>query len=98
MDINKLMKQAQVMQKQLEKANEELNAMQFEGTASNGLVKVLVSGEYKIVSVDIDPSIISADDKDMLQDLVMIATNNAVEKVDASKKERLGAMTQGMKF
>lgn len=98
MDINKLMKQAQQMQKQLEQANLELNAMEFEGSASNGLVKVMVNGEYKVVSVDIDPSIISADDKDMLQDLIMIAINNAVEKIDASKKEKLGAMTQGIKF
>ena len=96
MDINKLMKQAQQMQKQLEQANAELNAMEFEATASNGLVKVIVNGEYKVVSVDIDPSIINAEDKDMLQDLIMIATNNAVEKVDASKKEKLGAMTKGL--
>ena len=96
MDINKLMKQAQAMQKQLEQANAELNAMEFEGSASNGLVKVVINGEYKVVSVDIDPSIINSDDKDMLQDLIMIATNAAVEKVDASKKEKLGAMTKGL--
>ena len=96
MDINKLMKQAQAMQKQLEQANAELNAMEFEGSASNALVKVVINGEYKVVSVDIDPSIINSDDKDMLQDLIMIATNAAVEKVDASKKEKLGAMTKGL--
>ena len=98
MDINKLMKQAQIMQKQLEQANEQLNAMEFEGTASNGLVKIVVNGEYKVVSVDIDPSILNADDKDMIQDLIMIATNDATSKVDESKKEKLGAMTQGFKF
>lgn len=98
MDINKLMKQAQAMQKQLEQANEELNAMQFEGIASNGLVKVVVTGEYKIVSVDIDESIINKEDKDMIQDLIMIATNDATTKVDQSKKDKLGSMTQGLKF
>ena len=98
MDINKLMKQAQEMQKQLEEANKQLNAMQFEGTASNDLVKVVMNGEYKIVSVEIDPSILNASDKDMIQDLVMIATNNASNKVDESKKEKLGSMTQGLKL
>ena len=98
MDINKLMQQAQAMQKQLEEANKELNAMKFEGSASNGLVKVVVNGEYKITSVNIDSSILNADDKEMIQDLIMIATNEASSKVDQSKKDRLGSMTQGLKF
>ena len=98
MDINKLMQQAQAMQKQLEQANAELNAMQFEGTASNGLVKVVMNGEYKVVSVDIDSSILNAEDKDMIQDLIMIASNDASTKIDNSKKERLGSLTQGLKI
>ncbi|MBQ2233435.1 MAG: YbaB/EbfC family nucleoid-associated protein [Erysipelotrichaceae bacterium] len=59
MDINKLMQQAQAMQKQLEKANEQINATEFEGSASNGLVKVVVNGENKVLSVSIDPSILN---------------------------------------
>ena len=98
MDINKLMKQAQVMQQELEQANKQLNAMQFEGSASNGLVKVVVNGEYKVVSVDIDPSILNSDDKEMLQDLIMIATNDAVVKIDETKKEKFGSMAQGLKL
>ena len=98
MDINKLMQQAQAMQKQLEQANAQLNAMEFEGTASNGLVKIVMNGEYKVVSVDIDPSIINANDKDMIQDLIMIATNDATTKIDNSKKEKLGSLTQGLKL
>lgn len=98
MDINKLMQQAQAMQKQLEAANAQLNAMEFEGSASNGLVKIVMNGEYKVVSVDIDPSILNASDKDMIQDLIMIATNDATEKIDNSKKEKLGSLTQGLKL
>lgn len=98
MDINKILQQAQVMQKQLEDANKQLNAMEFEGIASNGLVKVVVNGEFKVVSVDIDPSILNAEDKEMIQDLIMIATNEATDKVDKSKKEKFGSMTQGLKF
>ena len=98
MDINKLMQQAQAMQKQLEEANKQLNAMEFEGSASNGLVKVIVNGEFKVTNVEIDPSILNADDKEMIQDLIMIAVNDATDKVDKSKKEKFGSMAQGLKL
>ena len=98
MDINNLMKQAQAMQKKLEETNKQLEAMEFEADASNGLVKVVVNGQYRIVSVDIDESILNKEDKDMIQDLIMIATNNAIEKVDDAKKQKFGSMTQGLKL
>jgi len=98
MDINKLMQQAQMMQKQLEEANKQLNAMEFEGSASNGLVKVVMNGEYKVVSVNLDSSIINIDDKEMIEDLIMIATNDATTKIDEAKKQKIGTMTQGLKF
>lgn len=96
MDINKLMQQAQAMQKQLEETNEKINSMEFEGQASNGLVKVVVNGEYKVLSVDIDPNIINAQDKEMLQDLIMIATNQAIEKADECKKDSFGSMASAL--
>ena len=92
------MQQAQQMQKQLEEANKQLNAMEFEGSASNGLVKVVVNGEFKVVSVYIDQSILNAEDKEMIQDLVMIAVNEATDKVDKSKKDKFGSMAQGLNF
>ena len=98
MDINKLMQQAQQMTKQLEEANKQLNAMEFEGSASNGLVKIVVNGEFRVVSVDIDPSILNAEDKEMIQDLIMIAMNEATDKVDKSKKDTFGSMAQGLKL
>ena len=96
MDINKLMQQAQAMQKQLEDAGKQINAMEFEGSASNGLVKVTVSGEDKILSVWIDPSILNPDDQEMIQDLIMIAVNDAIEKADDYKKNRFGSMASAM--
>lgn len=96
MDINKLMQQAQQMQKDLEEANNQLNAMQFEGSASNGLVKVVCNGEYNMVSVDIDESILNKEDKEMIQDLIMIATNDAINKVDQSKKEKFGSLASSL--
>ena len=98
MDINNLMKQAQAMQRKLEETNKQLEAMQFEADASNGLVKVTVNGQYRIVSVDIDESILNRNDKEMIQDLIMIATNNAIDLVDNAKKEKFGSMTQGLKL
>ena len=98
MDINNLMKQAQVMQRKLEETNKQLEAMQFEADASNGLVKVTVNGQYRIVSVDIDESILNRNDKEMIQDLIIIATNNAIDLVDNAKKEKFGSMTQGLKL
>ena len=80
MDINQLMQQAQAMQQQIEKATEQINATEFEGSASNGLVKVTINGENKVLSVSIDPEVIHPEDKEMLEDLVMIAVNNAIEK------------------
>ena len=96
MDINKLMQQAQAMQKELEKATEQINETEFEGSASNGLVKVTVNGENKVLGVNIDPSILNPDDKEMIEDLIMIAINDAIGKADELKKDRFGSMASAM--
>ena len=96
MDINKLMQQAQAMQKQLEKTTSAIAEMEFEGSASNGLIKTVVSGENKLQSIEIDASILNAEDKEMIEDLVVIAVNDAIEKADSYKKERLGSMASAM--
>ena len=96
MDINKLMQQAQQMQKQLEDVSNSINEQEFTAEASNGLVKITINGEYKILDLDIDSSIIVAEDKEMLQDLIVIAFNNAKEKVDESKKEQLESIASGL--
>lgn len=96
MDINKLMQQAQAMQKQIEDASNAINEMEFEAEASNGLVKVVINGENKILSVNIDPSILNPEDKEMIEELIVIALNNANEKLEAYRKERLGSMASAM--
>ena len=96
MDINKLMQQAQEMQKQLEKASEQISATEFEGSASGGLVKATVNGENRVLSVSIDPSILNPEDREMIEDLVMIAVNDAISKADDLKKERFGSMASAM--
>lgn len=96
MDFNKIMQQAQAMQKQLEKTTDEINKKEFEASASNGLVKVVINGEYKLVSIKIDPSILNSDDAEMIEELITIAINEAVSKVDNYKKETLGSMANAM--
>ena len=96
MDINKLMQQAQAMQKQLEEANKQINEKEFEGSASNGLVKVVINGENKIQSIDINKDIINADDKEMIEDLIMIAVNDAIDKAEDYKKDRYGSMASAL--
>ena len=96
MDINKLMQQAQAMQKEMEKAAAEINEMEFEGVASNGLVKVVINGENKVQSVNLDRSILNPEDKEMIEDLIMIAVNDAVAKVDEKRENSFGSMASAM--
>lgn len=96
MDINKLMKQAQDMQKQLEDANKQLTAMEFDGSASNGLVNVKVNGDHKILKVEINKEILNPEDKEMIEDLIMIATNEAISKADDAKKNKFGSMASSL--
>ena len=96
MDINKLMQQAQAMQKEMEKAAAEINEMEFEGVASNGLVKVVINGENKVQSVSLDRSILNPEDKEMIEDLIMIAVNDAVAKVDEKRENSFGSMASAM--
>ena len=96
MDINKLMQQAQAMQKQIEDASNAINEMEFTAEASNGLVKATVNGNNEVLNIDIDPSILNPEDKEMIEDLIMIAINNANEKVAVCKKDRFGSMASAM--
>ena len=96
MDINKLMQQAQAMQKELEKMSDKIKDTEYEGSASNGLVKVTINGENRVLSVSIDPSILNPDDKEMIEDLIVIAVNDAVDKADEEKREKYGGMASAM--
>ncbi len=96
MDINKIMQQAQAMQKQIEQMSEQISAMEFTGSASNGLVKVTVSGDHKVLDVTIDEAVIDPQDREMLQDMIMIAVNDAIEKADEKKKESFGPMASAL--
>lgn len=95
-NMNNLMKQAQRMQRQMEMAQKELEEMSFEGTAGGGVVKVVVSGKKVVTDVVINPEAVDPDDVEMLQDLIMAATNEALKQVDAASESRMGAVTGGL--
>lgn len=88
-----LMKQAQQMQENLKKAQEEIAAMEVEGQAGAGMVKVTMTGRHDVKRVSIDPSLLVGDDKDMLEDLIAAAVNDAVRRVETVTQEKMGGLT-----
>ena len=90
-----LMKQAQAMQDNLKKAQEELATIEVTGESGAGLVKVQMTCKHDVRRVTIDPSLL-ADDKDMLEDLVAAAFNDAVRRVESTTQEKMGKLTAGM--
>lgn len=90
-----LMKQAQQMQDNLKKAQDELALVEVEGQSGAGLVKVLMTCKNDVKRVTIDPSLL-ADDKDMLEDLVAAAFNDAVRRAEATSQEKMGKLTAGL--
>ena len=90
-----LMKQAQAMQDNLKRAQEELARIEVEGQAGAGLVKVTMTCRHDVKRVAIDPSLL-AEDKDMLEDLVAAAVNDAVRRVEATTQEKMAGLAGGM--
>ena len=90
-----LMKQAQAMQDNLKKAQEELALMEVEGQSGAGLVKVVMTCKHDVKRITIDPSLL-ADDKDMLEDLVAAAFNDGVRRAEDVSSDKMGKLTAGM--
>jgi DNA-binding YbaB/EbfC family protein len=95
MNIQQMMKQAQQMQDRLQKQMAELRV---EATAGGGMVTVVVSGQKQLLSLKLDPEVVSKDDVEMLQDLIVAAINDAYRKVDEAMQEQVGGMMGGMKI
>ena len=89
------MKQAQKMQENLQKAQAEIAEMEISGEAGAGLVNVVLTGRYEVRKIRIDDSLVG-DDKDMLEDLVAAAFNDAVHKVERTIQEKMSGLTAGM--
>jgi hypothetical protein len=90
-----LMKQAQQMQENMKRLQEELATLEVEGQSGAGLVRVVMTCRHDVKRVTIDPSLLS-DDKDMLEDLVAAAFNDAVRKAEATSQEKMASITSGL--
>lgn len=93
--LGNMMKQAQQLQEEMQKAQEEIAQMEVTGEAGAGLVSVVVNGKNEVRKVSIDPSLFE-DDREMVEDLVAAAMNDAVNKVRSESEERMSSMAQGM--
>jgi nucleoid-associated protein EbfC len=91
-----MMKQMQKMQKKMAEAQEQLGEERLEGAAGGGMVKVIVSGDKQVIDVVIDPSVVDPEDVEMLQDLVVIATNEAMAKAEELTNSTMGQFTKGL--
>ena len=93
--IGNLMKQAQQMQENMQKLQAKIAEMEVEGAAGAGLVKVVMTGKHDVKRVSIDPSLLT-DDKEMLEDLVAAACNDALRKAEQVSKDKMSGFTAGM--
>lgn len=95
-NMNSVLKQAQKMQEEMEKVQSELEEKTVESTAGGGMVEVKVSGKKEIISIKIKPDVVDPDDVETLEDLVMVAVNDAIKKVDEMMNEGMSAVTGGI--
>lgn len=106
MNINQLMKQATAMQEKMQKMQEEMANTEFEGKSGGGLVTVIMTGSGEMKKLHVDPSLLNKNEKDMLEDLVVAAHNDAKKKAESTSGERMGnafgdlggKLPAGMKF
>lgn len=92
-NMNKLLKQAQKMQ---EKVQQEMEALVIEESVGGGMVTIRINGQKQVLSISIDPTLLDGEEKEMLEDLIVAAVNQASGKVDETMQEKLGGMVPGM--
>ena len=95
-NMNNLMKQAQRMQRQMEEGQKELETKEFTASAGGGAVEVTVTGKKEVVRVKLSEEVVDPDDIEMLQDLIVAATNEALKQAEDANAEMMGKMTGGM--
>lgn len=95
-NMNNMMRQMQKMQKKMMKAQEELHAMTFEASSGGGMVTVTANGKKEITDIQINEEVVDPDDIEMLQDLIIAATNDVLNQVDEKTNETMGQFTKGL--
>ena len=98
LNIQGLMKQAQMMQKRMQETQEKLSLEEREGTSGGGLVKVILNGKSEMKKISISPELVNKEEIDVLEDMIMAAYNDAHQKVDAMQEEGMKEATGGVNF
>lgn len=93
--ISNLMKQAQLVQENMKKMQEQLTALEVEGQAGSGMVRVVMTGRHEVKRVTLDPRLLG-DDREMLEDLIAAAVNDAARRVEAAVQEKMAGVTAGL--
>jgi nucleoid-associated protein EbfC len=96
MNLQEMMRQAQRVKAQMEKAQDEIRQQKFEGSAGGGMVLVVANGKNEIVSVKIEKDVVNADDLEMLQDLIVAATNQAISRATEAMQSAMSKVTGGL--
>lgn len=97
-NMNNLMKQAQRMQRQMEENQKALEEKDFTAKAGGGAVSVTISGKREVKSIELSPEVVDPEDIEMLQDLIVAATNEALKQIDEANQEAMSKMTGGLSF
>lgn len=97
-NFEQLMQQAQAMQEQMKKAQEELTELQVTGEAGGGLVKITMNGRHDVAKVHIDNGLVVDGDKEMIEDLVAAAINDAVRKIEENSRNKIASLANGIKL
>ena len=95
-NMNNMIKQAQKMQQEMLKMQEEMEQSSYEATAGGGAVSVKMSGKKELLEIKISPDVVDADDIEMLEDLILVAVNDALKKVDEVSQSQMSRLTGGM--
>ncbi len=95
-NMGNMMKQMQKMQKKMMKAQDELQEMEFEASVGGGMVTVTANGNKEITDVQINEEVVDPDDVDMLQDLILTATNDVLKQIEDKTNETMGQFTKGL--
>jgi len=97
-NMGNMMKQVQQMQKTMEKKQGEIELQEFEATAGGGAIKVTANGKKVITAIELNADIVDPDDIEMLQDLIIVAVNDAISSAEKAMSDAMGDMTGGMKM
>ena len=98
MNINALMQQAQKMQQQMQKKQKEIESKEFEFVSNGGAIKIKILGSKQMTSLEIDEDLIDPSEKEMLQDMIMVAINEAITKINEEMESVMGGVTGGLKM